>query len=395
MNCNKCGEEIFTVASQFTKYCKECGKLIINTDIISDNIQSNNNNDTFLNTKNTDIIDTNIKYNNPPKENNSNKWLSNKKILLSVGIILIVSALLVYYFILKNNPEKDAKKAFNEYCDCSRKNNESILKMQNEFLDSFDKNNFKRKSDARIKLNEIIDKIYSDDTICNNIANIEYMKLRSTYVTNQNLVNKFDYTYQALQGQCEDIEATTKINTLYNDIDKKINSIINPEPDIEQIKSDLIGTEIPGWKFNYLDEFNSAEIINTTKGINRIEYNLKLNLKDNSLNSYHDCEVIVAYLQNESGWYFNNISLIYITYTYTLFTDRFIQIVLPKNCTFNADNSYNIAWKTSNWFGYSSEIKTGPAYGAATLPYSSSYYLKSLEENSINVKFTYRLNTTR
>lgn len=35
MHCNKCGEEVFTTPSQYTKFCKDCGKIIIKLDTLS------------------------------------------------------------------------------------------------------------------------------------------------------------------------------------------------------------------------------------------------------------------------------------------------------------------------------------------------------------------------
>ncbi len=29
MNCNQCGEEVFTTPSQYTKFCKDCGKIVL------------------------------------------------------------------------------------------------------------------------------------------------------------------------------------------------------------------------------------------------------------------------------------------------------------------------------------------------------------------------------
>jgi hypothetical protein len=100
---------------------------------------------------------------------------------------------------------------------------------------------------------------------------------------------------------------------------------------------------------------------------------------------------MVVYLQSESGWYLSGVNLNYIIYTYTLYPDRYVQITPYQNCKWNADNSYKMSWKTSDW-EYASETITGPDKGATTLPFSTTYFIKSLEPQEIKVKFTYRPN---
>ncbi|MCK9414533.1 MAG: hypothetical protein M0Q53_19680 [Prolixibacteraceae bacterium] len=170
---------------------------------------------------------------------------------------------------------------------------------------------------------------------------------------------------------------------------KYIKEIRYDVPDIERIKSDLIGQQIPGWRFAYLNEFKSAEIINSTKGNNRIEYQLKLNLIDNTANSEHDCEIILVYLLSDQGWYFNNLTMIYITFNYQVSDTDWTKISTLKECNWSAENIYKLSWKTSDW-SYGGETITGPELGHKTLPYSETYYIKSLMGKEIKVKFTYK-----
>lgn len=91
--------------------------------------------------------------------------------------------------------------------------------------------------------------------------------------------------------------------------------LINPEvePDIEKIKTDLIGQKIPGWMFSYLKEFKSSEILKTTKSENSIDYHVKFNLIDSNSSNSHDCELSLIYLYNDKGWFLNEINTLYIT----------------------------------------------------------------------------------
>jgi len=62
MNCNKCGEEVFTIPSQYTKFCKDCGKIIlkldgINTPTSLKNTPPVNNNPTLFTAKYQHILE--------------------------------------------------------------------------------------------------------------------------------------------------------------------------------------------------------------------------------------------------------------------------------------------------------------------------------------------------
>jgi hypothetical protein len=174
-----------------------------------------------------------------------------------------------------------------------------------------------------------------------------------------------------------------------SEVESKILSIKDPEPDIEKIKNDILGQKIPGWSFDYLNEFENAEILNKSLSNDRLEYQVKFVLKDNNNGRLHDCEVMIVYLQSAFGWSFSKMDMMYITYTNTFYPDKYISITPLANCNWNAENTYKMSWKTSN-YSYANETITGPDLGAKTLPYSTEYYIKSLTGKEIKVKFTYR-----
>ena len=53
-------------------------------------------------------------------------------------------------------------------------------------------------------------------------------------------LTKFDLAYNAQQGTCNP-RNQSKLTSIYSEIESKISTIKDPEPDIEKIKSDLIG----------------------------------------------------------------------------------------------------------------------------------------------------------
>lgn len=322
----------------------------------------------------------------------SKAFLSKYKVIILSGTGVLVAFLIVYNLFIKADPVKDAKKLAKNYCACSEeltKNNIASLKSySNEFVNR----KFNSRMSARNDLNNILQENQAKYNNCTQGVNLRYTERLADYNAKggQNAYT-FQQTYSSISNACNSTNSSDVL-ALQGKIDDKINSIIDPEPDIEKIKADLIGQEIIGWKFSYLNEYKSAEILNTAKSNDRLEYQVKFNLVDNTTNSgEHDCEVMVVYLQSENGWYLSGVNLNYIVYTNTFYPDKYVQITPFQNCRWNADNNYKMSWKTSNW-DYAEETITGPDKGATTLPNSSTYFIKSLEPNEIKVRFTYRPN---
>jgi len=319
-------------------------------------------------------------------------FLSKYKVVLLSGAGVLIAFLIVYNLFIKAEPVKDAKNLAKNYCACSEELNRNNLASLQSYSNEFDSKKFKSRTDARNSLNNILQENQTKYSNCTQSANVKYTERLADYNAKggQNTYT-FQQTYSSISNACTNANSSDVV-ALQSQIDEKIKSIIDPEPDIEKIKADLIGQEIIGWKFSYLNEYKSAEILNTAKSNDRIEYQVKFNLIDNTTNSgEHDCEVMVVYVQNEYGWYLSGVNLNYIVYTNTFYPDKYVQITPFQNCKWNADNNYKMSWKTSNW-EYAEETVTGPDQGATTLPYSTTYFIKSLEPQEIKVRFTYRPN---
>ncbi|MGD0590120.1 MAG: hypothetical protein ABSA44_04900 [Bacteroidota bacterium] len=332
-------------------------------------------------TNNFDIVDWLNKNGKVVSE-----WFNkNKKVVIivvaSVGVLYGA-----YYFFLKNDPVNDAKNAASAFCDCSTRHNEAIIKVDEEFVKSFDTYGFKKRQEARNKLQELQYSVNAENSTSYNTAQQNYNDLRKRYIAEQELLGKFDFAYSALSGTCNPSNQI-KLTSICSKIENKINSIKDPEPDIEKIKSDLIGQQIPGWRFAYLNEYKSAEITNTTRGNDRVEYQIKFHLIDNSSNSEHDCEVITVYLQGGQGWYFNNIKMVYITYTNTAPLNNWYKIEPLQNCRYSILDQGHRYWAFDG--GYvRKKYMGGPNTPAFTLT-TNDIYIMSRESQPVNIVFKY------
>jgi len=313
-------------------------------------------------------------------------WLrNNPKYLYLCGILLVISVAFWLIFI-KDYPKRDAKELALELCECYSNYQKETKSAYRNFLDDFDNQNYNARKDARAKLNSIKNPISSKRKECLELINKKNKELKNEYDYSDK--RKFEIVFKEIENNCSNSN-NFENSTLYSDIQKKIETIQDPEPDENKIKEDLIGNKIPGWNFNYLSEFKEMKILDTSKGNNRIEYKVYFKLKKNSSKYENECEVITIYKRGYNGWYFDKVNMNYITYINTFYPDKWTKVTPLKNCNWNAENKYKMSWKTSNW-SYARKTTTGPSLGAKTLPYSKTYYIKSLEKEEIKVKFTYR-----
>ena len=287
---------------------------------------------------------------------------------------------------IKDYPKRDAKELALELCECYSNYQKETKSAYRNFLDDFDNQNYNARKDARAKLNSIKNPISSKRKECLELINKKNKELKNEYDYSDK--RKFEIVFKEIENNCSNSN-NFENSTLYSDIQKKIETIQDPEPDENKIKEDLIGNKIPGWNFNYLSEFKEMKILDTSKGNNRIEYKVYFKLKKNSSKYENECEVITIYKRGYNGWYFDKVNMNYITYINTFYPDKWTKVTPLKNCNWNAENKYKMSWKTSNW-SYARKTTTGPSLGAKTLPYSKTYYIKSLEKEEIKVKFTYR-----
>ena len=317
-----------------------------------------------------------------------NGWFRKNKKYILIAFASVVVLYGVFYFFIKNDPENDAKNAASAFCDCSTKYNDAIIKIDGDFVKSFDTYGFKKRQEARNKLQELQNSANADNSTRFSAAQLKYNDLRNRYITDQEMLSKFDFAYNSMSGTCNPSNQS-QLTSMYSVVENKITAIKDPEPDIEKIKNDLIGQKIPGWNFEYLSEIKLATISNTTRSTARIEFQIDLHMVGYTKtdDSYNDAQVIVTYLSGNDGWYFNNVKEIYITYQNQILSNNWTVINPIPNCSMHVDDNQKLSWKTYDW---SPEIKTGPDARNVTLPNSNTYLVKSREGHAVTVKCTYR-----
>lgn len=335
--------------------------------------------------KNENIVQPVSENVNPPKRIDIGGLLRKniKYILGLVGLGIVLFA--VYFFFLKPNPAKDAKIISYALCDCTKNWMEERIKINEYFIKSFEQYNFKNRKDARDKLEELNNPGYEEYSECTEKATQNYNELRNKYIDKPKLLEKFDLTHTAQADNCDSKES--QLSSLNEVIEDKILSIKIPEPDIENIKNDLLGRHMLGWNFDALSEFKEVKIVNTTQGSERIEYTLDLKLEGYLGNNKHDAQIIVFYTKDYDNWYFNDIKPIYITYEYLVESESWTEIIPLQNCYWNFGGEHKIVWKTGP---YSPEILSGPDQLYAKLPTLNRYLVKSREGRPVTIKLTYK-----
>jgi hypothetical protein len=308
-------------------------------------------------------------------------------------VIIIVSALAVcgiaLWFIFKADPESDAKKAAVAYCNCSEKYSDGMVKADEDFMNSFNSNNFKKRQEAKNKLQELQNAVAAISVDCNGKALSNYTEKRNKYLTDANQLKKFDLAYGSLLGTCNPGNQS-KLASMNAEIESKISTIKDPEPDIEKIKSDLIGKKIPGWNFDALSEIDQAKISNVAHGSDRVEYTIDLHLIGFRLKEPHDAEIFVTYSQEEDGWQFGQVKEIFYTYTNTAPVNNWLAVTPLQNCTYKIIDNGQQYWVQDGSYGQ--KYKGGGSDADQYNLRSPQIFLMSREDHPVDLVFRYTPN---
>lgn len=309
-----------------------------------------------------------------------------KKIIIPSLALLTVATVL--WFILKPNPVKEGRKAAMITCDCINKRTDQIVKAYEDYLKVFSSQNFKRRSEAKNKLSDLLKPEQAADIICRHDADKQAYELQNQFNADPTAIQKFRDTLNYILSIYHPKNESREI-VLLTQINQKITSITDPEPDINTIKLDLIGKSIPGWTFNAASDIKDVQILSSNRLPNRIEYTAHFKLQSpNDSGQPHDAEILIIYTYDGNQWSQVNDIESYITYTYVIPTGNYINVCPLDNCNWTAPNVGNLSWKVGGDYG--TEYISGPGKPQLNLPNSGCFLLRSLDNAPIDLTFTFK-----
>ncbi len=300
--------------------------------------------------------------------------------LLCLSLSIISAG--IYYFFLRPQPEKDAKKLALAYCKCAEDSSKNNIVHLKHFSDNFEKNNFKSKSLARTTFTQYYRIVQQKYDTCTQEAKEKYHETLRKYSKRKDKIRfLFIDSYHLRTNSCSSISIPESAS-LHREIADKIAAISDPDPDILKVKNDLIGYQIPGWRFSYLSDILECSIINKTAGHERLDYLVSL-----KLNGEHDAQVRIVYLQGVNGWYIHELKAVYITYVNIAPVGEWRTITPLPNCTYTISQAGRYWIRDGN---YGQTYKGGGPDGEQFSLTSSNVYITSREENPVKLIFTYR-----
>jgi len=213
----------------------------------------------------------------------------------------------------------------------------------------------------------------------------KYAEKGKKFSGNSKLYQRFESSFNKKQTSCT-TSATPEIASIRNDIFQKINALIDPEPAVEKIKNDLIGTKMIGWNFDYPEEFQQCQVSKKINSDKRIDYDLDLILFDQKLNDLHNASATVVYKLNNGEWILSNVISHYITYTFHATTDTWLQVTPFTNCTY-AISPTNKFWVKDGQDGQT--YKGGGTDADSFTLTSPTFFIASRESTATDIVFTF------
>ena len=239
-------------------------------------------------------------------------WFLQNKKLLVITIVPLGALFGVYYFLLRHDPEEEAKEAASNYCNCTQIYNDGIIKADKIFMDSFSSYNFKKRQYARSKLRELQNAASNSYTECISYAQAKNNELRKRYFKDEEELKKYDFAYSAQQNICN-VSNQGEFNKMNMYVENKINTIEEPIPSIDKIKNNLLGQKIYtpnkyySWSFARLDEFNNISVTSSNLSGNYLELNVYIDLEDYKTHEKYKAQTIVTYVLSGDEWIFQSV----------------------------------------------------------------------------------------
>lgn len=161
-----------------------------------------------------------------------------------------------------------------------------------------------------------------------------------------------------------------------------------PEPTIERIKSDLIGREIPGWRFDKVSEFVMVSITSVARTDIRIDYRLEIRMLpfNTKEDTYYDAQIFTTYMMGDEDWYLDKVEEIFLSFEVKIPPQRWVDIGGVAKCNLQPDLRNRLVWTSRSW---DYEVSSGPNTSEVTLPPALSYQVKSKSKRTVTVKLKF------
>lgn len=303
--------------------------------------------------------------------------------LLSI-LVLGVGLFCFYWYILRHDPLRDAKRLMELRCKCNETGNVRKIARYQGFLKTFDQQHFKKQEQARLRYQSLD---ASDDSLqtCLSKTSALYTQLRSNYLNDSISLRLFDSTIADMGPACEE-PRLAEIMPLQKQIVDSINAITDEQPDSEQIKRDMLGKKIPGWEFTSASEMRGLRFNSAMRTNDMLEYDITVFLVGNTSIIPGTCDLLVSYIKSDGQWLFGGLKERSITITYTAPLNEYATVHHPENCTYLM-NSHDLRY----WIGecaFCSAVQAGPDVAMPRLT-GNTAYIKSREDRPIAIDFTY------
>jgi hypothetical protein len=147
-----------------------------------------------------------------------------KKNILLVSCSFIFIGLIAWFFFIKTNPNRDAKKVLAAFCTCTESGNEDFIKINDNFLKNFNTYNFKNQAEAWSKLSALKKGALAKAAECQNTASNLYTELRVKYLSNVAELQEFDSICNGENNSCNPSNSSKLVDQA-KEIEEKMNQL--------------------------------------------------------------------------------------------------------------------------------------------------------------------------
>lgn len=118
-------------------------------------------------------------------------WVSKYKMVFLIILGLVIVLFAKDFFFLKHDPIMDGKKALEERCNCESKFNSNVIQFNNKLEKSI-KNGLIKNPEEIKKFYDLKKLIATENTNCNKKSTQKYLSLKKRYISDKQLLYKFD-----------------------------------------------------------------------------------------------------------------------------------------------------------------------------------------------------------